>query len=161
MGLDMYLTKRIYIGAHYDHRKVQGSIHITVGGTPIPINLKDVDTINMRAGYWRKANQIHKWFVENVQDGDDNCGEYYVSEAHLKDLLNTINAVLASSTPDETAMELLPPTSGFFFGSTELDKWYWDDLRESKKIIDAALRDLEEESKIPSVYISFYYTSSW
>ena len=26
-----------------------------------------------QVGYWRKANQIHNWFVENVQDGEDDC----------------------------------------------------------------------------------------
>lgn len=24
-------------------------------------------------GYWRKANHIHKWFVDCVQDGEDDC----------------------------------------------------------------------------------------
>ena len=24
---------------------------------------------------WRKANAIHKWFVDNVQDGVDDCGD--------------------------------------------------------------------------------------
>jgi hypothetical protein len=30
--------------------------------------------------YWRKANQIHNWFVKNVQNGQDNCMPYEVSE---------------------------------------------------------------------------------
>jgi hypothetical protein len=36
--------------------------------------------------YWRKANQIHKWFVDNVQDGVDDCKEYWVSEEKLQEL---------------------------------------------------------------------------
>ena len=23
---------------------------------------------------WRKANAVHKWFVDHVQDGNDDCG---------------------------------------------------------------------------------------
>ena len=30
MGLDMYLTKKKYIGGNYSHRKVTGSVKITV-----------------------------------------------------------------------------------------------------------------------------------
>ena len=32
-------------------------------------------------GYWRKANQIHKWFVDNVQGGIDDCRPYPVSQS--------------------------------------------------------------------------------
>ena len=35
---------------------------------------------------WRKANAIHKWFVDHVQDGEDDCGRYPVSVDKLKDL---------------------------------------------------------------------------
>ena len=36
--------------------------------------------------YWRKANAIHKWFVENVQEGVDDCGEYEVTVEQLTEL---------------------------------------------------------------------------
>ena len=36
---------------------------------------------------WRKANAIHKWFVDHVQDGEDDCGRYPVSVDKLKDCL--------------------------------------------------------------------------
>ena len=35
---------------------------------------------------WRKANHIHHWFVQNVQDGNDDCGEYEVKPDHLHTL---------------------------------------------------------------------------
>lgn len=41
-----------------------------------------------QVGYWRKANHIHNWFVENVQDGEDDCryhGE--VTKEDLEELL--------------------------------------------------------------------------
>jgi|1186.fasta_scaffold611083_1 hypothetical protein len=48
------------------------------------------------AGYWRKANPVHRWFVENVQHGEDDCRKYYVSRAQPEALLGAVNRVLAS-----------------------------------------------------------------
>src|SRR4051812_38424335 len=88
MGLDMYLTRRTYVGR--DERNKSN------------VNIKGVDGAKVKyvdedAGYWRKANHIHRWFVENVQGGQDDCREYYVSREQLGELLKTVNRVLASS----------------------------------------------------------------
>ena len=42
MGLDMYLTKKIYVGANYEHNKVTGRITIKKDGEPVKVNLKKV-----------------------------------------------------------------------------------------------------------------------
>ena len=100
--------------------------------------------------YWRKANQIHKWFVDNVQGGNDNCGEYYVSQDKLQELLDLVNRALAERNP-----ALLSPQEGFFFGSTDIDEWYWQDLKNTKEKLERifALPQLSD--------LSFYYSSSW
>ena len=100
--------------------------------------------------YWRKANQIHKWFVDNVQGGNDNCGEYYVSQNKLQELLDLVNRALAERNP-----ALLSPQEGFFFGSTDIDEWYWQDLKNTKEKLERifALPQLSD--------LSFYYSSSW
>lgn len=36
--------------------------------------------------YWRKANAVHKWFVDNVQGGEDDCGYYLVTKEQLEQL---------------------------------------------------------------------------
>jgi hypothetical protein len=87
MGLDMYLEKRVFIGAQYEHRQVKGTIDLEAEGVKIPINFKRVSEIVEVVAYWRKANQIHKWFVDNVQDGNDNCADYYVAPEQLEELL--------------------------------------------------------------------------
>lgn len=89
MGLDMYLTKKTFIGAEYEHRNVKGVIRITEGkeSKPIKIDFKRVSYIEERVGYWRKANQIHKWMVENIQDGKDDCGEYDLGKNKAIELL--------------------------------------------------------------------------
>ncbi len=100
--------------------------------------------------YWRKANQIHKWFVDNVQGGEDNCGEYYVSQEKLKELLDLVKRTLAERNPT-----LLSPQGGFFFGGTDIDEWYWRGLENTKA-------ELERVFALPQLSdLSFSYSSSW
>jgi len=111
----------------------------------------EVKEIVIKAGYWRKANQIHRWFVQNVQDGKDDCGTYYVSRQCLIDLRDLCKKV---SENKELAPTELPTESGFFFGNTEYDDWYYQDLAETIEIIDKALT-LDQHQW------DFEYHSSW
>lgn len=154
MGLDMYLNKRVFIGANYEYRKVKGNINITMGedDTPININFNKLDSIEEAIGYWRKANHIHNWFVENVQSGNDDCDTYAISLEDLKELLNVCNKILEDST---LAEELLPRTQGFFFGSIEYDECYYDSIRYTISVLKEAI-----EGFIPGI-TTYYYRSSW
>jgi hypothetical protein len=155
MGLDMYLSKHTYVGANYEHNNVTGNISIFVRGVEIPINFSRMSEIKEIVGYWRKANAIHAWFVRNVQNGVDDCGDYEVSADKLKELLETVNEVLKNP---EKAKELLPAQEGFFFGSMDYDKWYFEDLKYTKKL----LKDLINEDKQDVLGISWFeYHSSW
>ena len=81
MGLDMYLNKKTYV-KQWDHQSPEEKYEVVVtkGGKPVDgIKASRVKYIEEEVGYWRKANQIHRWFVTNIQDGVDNCGDYYVS----------------------------------------------------------------------------------
>lgn len=183
MGLDMYLEKRIYVGAYFDHRNVECDISLSVNGEDISINTDKVGTIVERAGYWRKANHIHRWFVENVQDGEDDCGEYWVSKENIEKLLATVNTVLehteltdgkvltsiSYSKGERTenwedgevvrdpsvAKNLLPVQEGFFFGNTHYDEWYYIQLEDTKEILEEALQYVGQSG------IDYYYQSSW
>ena len=148
MGLDMYLNAERYLfdfGQNND-RELQENIGQLIG---LPGDRK-VKTITVEAGYWRKANQIHNWFVQNVQDGVDECQEAYVSREHLKELRETCQKVLDNH---DLAESLLPTASGFFFGGTEYDDWYFNDIEDTIKIIDDALA-------MPDNW-DFNYRSSW
>lgn len=107
-------------------------------------------SVEVTCAYWRKANQIHKWFVDNIQSGKDDCGYYYVSLEKLKDLREVCRLALFNKDPN-----LLPPQEGFFFGGTDIDEWYWKDLKNTIKQVDRLLA-LPEVSKL-----SFSYSSSW
>lgn len=145
MGLDMYLTKKIYVSATEDARK-----KFVISIPNVKVNAQKISAIHEDAAYWRKANAIHGWFVENVQAGVDDCGEYWVSDEKLKELLKVCKKVLRNRTK---ASEILPVKQGFFFGDDKYHKNYFDDLKYTKKIIEDILKD--------SDYHSYYYSSSW
>ena len=157
MGLDMFLTKKKYIGGNYEHNKIHGIIDIYKGEKRIPIDLKKTTYIEESVGYWRKANAIHKWFVDNVQGGNDDCRDYYVHLEQLKELLEICKKI---DKNHNLASELLPTTIGFFFGSTDYDDWYYENIKETIKILEKAIKEEEEYRKL-NFYGEFYYTSSW
>ena len=113
---------------------------------------------------WRKANAIHKFFVDEVQGGNDNCERHYVSRGDLKILLDRINTILDIKTPvarEMKAEELLPTDiEGCFFGSKEYDDWYYQDLKRTKDILEKVF-EYEENAEAGKCFDSFYYQSSW
>lgn len=153
MGLDMYLNRRVYVGAEFEHRNVTGSIDISINGKKLPIEFKKISEVIERVGYWRKANPIHNWFVLHVQSGKDDCGDYYVSTENLKQLLAECKKV--KKTP-VLAAEILPTKPGFFFGGTEYDEYYMDDIDDTIEIIESVLAD-EAAGNNGDIY----YHSSW
>jgi hypothetical protein len=149
MGLDMYLNKRTYV-QYWEHNGDDNyEVTVTKGGKPTKIDPKKVKYIIEEAGYWRKQNQIHRWFVDNVQNGVDNCGEYYVDIDDLKTLLELCEKVKADHS---LAEELLPSASGFFFGGTDYDEWYYNGIDNTIDILKEALEDERGD---------YYYSSSW
>lgn len=160
MGLDMYLKERKYIGkAEVKLLSNEYGWYNNDGQ-----EFKNVKELVIEVGYWRKANAIHKWFVDNVQNGNDDCGEYEVSFEQLQDLL-AICKVLKSKmvlSEDENengnkyvvnyiiCNELLPTQDGFFFGSTNYDEWYYKDIEYTIEILESL--DGKDE---------YYYHSSW
>ncbi len=152
MGLDMCLTAKVYVPLltkYTKHGKVS-PVEINIEGIP-GFDAKKVGNIEMNVGQWRKANQIHRWFVENVQDGEDNCKEYWVSKEQLKDLRKLCSQALKGNRKKRE--DLLPTQEGFFFGGTDYDEYYENDLRYTIEVIDDAL-------KLDKCW-DLYYCSSW
>lgn len=147
MGLDMYLYKATYIGGKHDFNNVGGNVDIFKNDERLPINLKTIEYILEEKAYWRKANAIHGWFVEKVQNNVDNCAMYYVSANRLLELVDTCKKVLENH---DLAEELLPTLPGFFFGDTQYGIDYFDDLRHTVDV----LSDVKEGEE-------YYYHSSW
>ena len=145
MGLDMYLSAKRYM---WD--KELESVEVKGFDIPAPLELKE---LGCRAAYWRKANQIHGWFVRNVQDDTDDCGSYEVGRDDLQALVDVCRKVLANR---KLAAKLLPPAEGFFFGRYEYDDSYFADVQDTADKLAALLEALPEDSGW-----CFEYQSSW
>jgi hypothetical protein len=145
MGLDMYLNKRYFLKA--DNK---GTVEVSVFNSNYAADTKKIDLgriseITEKVAYWRKANQIHNWFVEQVQGGVDDCKEYEVSYEQLMKLKDTCLKAIQNKNH-----YLLPATEGFFFGSTDIDEHYWNDLKETVEVLSSLKPDG-----------FYYYRSSW
>lgn len=158
MGLDMFLWKEVYVGAEYSHRNMNVIIDVTKDGKRMPINTKKVCEIREEAMYWRKANAIHNWFVQNVQDGNDDCKKYWVDIEKLKELRKTIKKVLKNH---KKASELLPSSAGFFFGSTDYDSYYFECLKETEERLTEIIKEYNKLTEVVRMDVNFYYESSW
>jgi hypothetical protein len=159
MGLDMYLSKRTYV-KNWEHMAPEEQHTVTVSG-PEAVHIKSerISYIEEEVAYWRKANAIHHWFVMNCQDGVDDCRDAYVSREQLERLHNLCASLLDKRDADPVAADdvaavALPPQSGFFFGGTDLDDYYWEDVRMTRDALAAAVAE-------PKGRWSFYYESSW
>lgn len=184
MGLDMYLRASQYVSGYSFRAEEDQAVYTRLVEQFGVGDFVDPETpsasVEFTVGYWRKANQIHQWFVKNVQGGEDECKPHYVSREQLRELRDLCQQALTTAkitsevveqevlTPegvkpteitirtvtnaDEVA-ELMPTQSGFFFGGTEYDEWYLNDLEDTITQIDRVL-------KMPDSW-DFEYQSSW
>lgn len=182
MGLDMYLSKKTYV-KQWSHNKPEDQFEVIVkkGGVTYPNILPQrVSYVTEEIAYWRKANQIHGWFVNNAEELVADV-KYSVSTENLQQLLEDCKKVLnilnnskkqttqvvggwkngeeykvdveVYSEVDEI-MDILPPTQGFFFGGSEIDDYYKQDIEHTISV-------LEQELSIPDDYNEYEYYASW
>jgi hypothetical protein len=134
--------------------------------------------------YWRKANHIHGWFERKLNgvrnqrnhpikadDLEDLLGICIrVKDSLIAGGMRLKDTVVESGYKDgehyekveprphyvntTKALELLPPTPGFFFGSYDIDEWYLKDIEDTIEGIAAALSTKEKGER-------FYYHAWW
>jgi len=146
MGLDMYLYANKYVSGTDWLRDSEGNLESKVSEAfskmleSAGLETSDLKTeypsgeLKIQVGYWRKVNSVHGWFVETCGNGVDECQPYDVDIDHLGQLLREVKQVLETRDPS-----LLPPVGGFFFGSTEVDEYYWSDLEATRDMLTAIL----------------------
>tara|TARA_R100001440_G_scaffold3729_2_gene8810 strand:- start:8628 stop:9092 length:465 start_codon:yes stop_codon:yes gene_type:complete len=154
MGLDMYLNSKMYV-KNWEHTPAESRTKITCTINKKRVDTKKVMYLEFEVAYWRKDNHIHRWFVENVQDGVDNCQSHHVPHKKLKELVKLCGRLSKLYREDEKealkyAKEILPTQEGFFFGDTGYDEYYWGSLEETLVM----LSDIDED-------LEYYYQSSW
>jgi DNA-binding PadR family transcriptional regulator len=82
----------------------------------------------------RKANQIRGYFAKLPDFKDNDTTK--VSAKEMLGLYKILELLLKQKEKDgeeanKLALKYLPPTEGFFFGSNEIDEWYWEDIQET------------------------------
>jgi hypothetical protein len=164
----MYLSARKYV-SDYAYENGKGSFEIGNILDSVGLDRSDLSeecpsaTVSINIAYWRKANAIHNWFIENVADGLDDCQPVEVSREELQDLCYDIKEVLKvrdmqEANPDEalpTPEDILPTASGFFFGGTEYDEYYWEYLESTLDRLRSILGNPTFED------FDFEYRASW
>jgi hypothetical protein len=166
MGLDMHAVRRLHV-KQWNHQEPDERYLVTLthGGKPVAgVEQDRISVVEEEVMYWRKANHIHRWFVENVQSGEDDCGDYLVSVEHLRELHNVCRRVLDSDKDNgdgivvnpRVAHMLLPRQKGFFFGSVEYDQDYTDHVTATLTWATRMLAAYNDG--VPG---SIYYSSSW
>ena len=191
MGLDMYLNRcdrRAYGFKNLDIDEVKENKPALYEDLKQYLHKRgneyySWESIFEDVGYWRKANAIHKWFVDNVQNEVDDCDYYEVSKEQLEELFEICIKVRDGSKlvkgwvkngerfengqwcpcmeegeyieNPEVAEELLPTQSGFFFGGTNYDQWYFEDIVDTIDILTKVLETTDFDREMIT------YRASW
>lgn len=135
MGLDMYLMRA-------NREEAEGWKNLAADER---ISIMDQSPWT-EVCYWRKANQIRQWFVDNCDyPADGNCDEAEVTKENLEALIDTCRKVIENP---KLADELLPCSKGFFFGSQDYDKWYFEDLEHTITTCEDIIKSTNWEKEI-------------
>ncbi|WP_416150318.1 hypothetical protein ACM26V_04875 [Salipaludibacillus sp. HK11] len=158
MGLDMYLFSLPKIeGMEYDEiqsanarlRQLEEAQNETY--EKVKPHIKHFEEFGMswdslmeEIAYWRKANQIHHWFVENIRNGeDDPCFTEIVTKNHLQDLYNLCLKVF---TNRNNPQDSLPTRPGSYFGRYGYDDFYYWQIEDTKSLLENLLDNFNFET---------------
>lgn len=113
--------------------------------------------------YWRKFNALHKYITDLLDVEEDDCVEMDLSDTEIrcilrdlyevKDILDKAERIYDpdqteeekddwwcySQETDDAVKAILPPCAGFFFGSQEIDAYYYEDVKRSIGAFEHAL----------------------
>lgn len=148
MGLDMYLEAKLHLPPYNTElAPVRQAIGQAIGYTPPtekPDNdatLMEITGVTVRVGYWRKFDPLHRWFVNHVQEGHDDCRSAYVPP----DILAELEEQLDQASDD--------PGSEHFVSEGDEPMTEGD--------IDCTQRILVQAKKLQERGWDIYYRASW
>lgn len=149
MGLDMFLRRKKYISEKDRHKlKISG----------IQVDAEKVCYIEEEVMYWRKADAVHDWFVDNCQEGVDDCRTAMVSKKQLKELYDICYQILNEKNKEKQQTlieELLSVQEGCALGENE---YFFEYVKETYEILAKVL--MVEKLTGEEDY-EYYYNSSW
>ena len=99
--------------------------------------------------YFRKVNFLFKYYEDKGKMYD----QYYAftDAGDIDDLIDRCERVLKDHN---LAYDLLPTQSGFFFGGTDYDKWYFSDVKD-------CLKQMRKYRKLLKEGVTGYVIFSW
>ena len=151
MGLDQYFTAHSSL-LLYDPRETARRTQIKqLFDELVDDDHCEIERVICDIGSLRKANQIHRWMVETVQNHQDDCEQYRLTPSHLDQLSLVLDQV---NQFGHLAADLLPGADGCFFGSQSVDEWYFQQITQCQKIVERAQRLSQKGWDI-------YYQASW
>ena len=101
MGLDIYLTKKTFIGAMFSSSEVGGIISLTKKGVPIPIKTERLVYVVEDIFHGRKTYWLQEWLNHELPDGLPNTGEQEIGDDVLTRLHEACTQVLAHRNQDD------------------------------------------------------------
>lgn len=118
-------------------------------------NFKSIQTeTSYQIGYFRKFNALHSYIVKTFANGIDNCQDIYLYKEDVEQIKKVLDDVLEANT-EEKAKELLPTQSGFFFGGTDYDEYYFEDVKDAADLMQNILDNFDFEN------YQLVYQASW
>ena len=118
-------------------------------------NFKSVQTETIyQIGYFRKFNALHSYIVKTFADGVDNCQAILLHKEDVEQIKKVLDDVLNANTA-EKAKEILPTQSGFFFGGTDYDEFYFEEVKDAADLMQSFLDNFDFES------YQLVYQASW
>lgn len=140
MGLDMYFYKK---NTKFEHPNATQE-------NPFAGNHR-ITTVLDEVGYFRKFNALHAHIVNQFAEGVDVCQEIPLSKEDVFTILETLTTI----RDDHSQVYLMPPTGGFFFGSTDVDEWYFRAINSAIEMFGKFLVEIDFETE------ELVYQASW
>ena len=107
-------------------------------------NFKSVQTeTRYQIGYFRKFNALHSYIVKTFANGIDNCQDIILYKEDVEQIKKVLDDVLNAHQQVEKAKELLPTQSGFFFGGTDYDEFYFEDVKDAADLMQNFLDNFD------------------
>lgn len=105
-------------------------------------------------GYFRKVNFLVKFFEKKGFDVS-NQTPLAIKRKDVEELLSKCEEVLEDHSKGP---ELLPTMSGFFFGSTDYDDYYYDDVEAVRNYVkDRLLPEFDTLKEGEYIYFETWY----
>lgn len=105
-------------------------------------------------GYFRKVNFLVRYFADLGFDVENQI-PFYITKEQVLELRNRCKSVLEDHSQAE---DLLPTMEGFFFGSTDYDDYYFEDVEQVLKYCEETLLPMFDElDGRESIYFSTWY----